>query len=87
MVALMVAWLMGKATELTGQHWHYQANTVRRRTVLSMIFIGFTVIADRRTTLTAQDLSGAWESVSDSIQSHCVFPAIEAAVIIRQMAA
>jgi hypothetical protein len=26
-LALMVAWLMGKATELTGQHRHYQANT------------------------------------------------------------
>ena len=39
-LALMVAWLMGKATELTEQHWQYQANTVRKRKVLSTIFIG-----------------------------------------------
>jgi DDE family transposase len=42
-LALLVAWLMGKATELTGQHRHYQANTVRDRVVLSTIFIGLKV--------------------------------------------
>ena len=86
-LALRVAWVIGKATELTGQQWHYQANTVRRRTVLSTIFIGFTVIAARRATLTAQDLTGAWESVSESIQSYCVFPAIETAATTCNMAA
>ena len=87
MLALMVAWLMGKAAELTGQQWHYQANTVRRRTVLSTIFIGLIVSADTRTTLTAQDLTGAWESLLGSIQSHCLCPVIEAAATTRNMAA
>ena len=50
-LALMVAWLMGKATELTGQHRHYQANTVKDRVVLSTIFIGLKVIDDPRLTL------------------------------------
>ncbi|MGH8588758.1 MAG: hypothetical protein ACREXX_05285 [Gammaproteobacteria bacterium] len=45
-LALMVAWLMGKATELTGQHRHYQANTVRNRVVPSTIFVGLQVIDD-----------------------------------------
>ena len=58
-LALMVAWLMGKATELTEQHWQYQANTVRTRKVLSTIFIGLKMIDDRRTVLTARDLVAA----------------------------
>ena len=72
-LALMVAWLMGKATELTDQHWQYQANTVRTRKVLSTIFIGLKMIDDRRTTLTARDLIAAWKVLHEIIQSHCLF--------------
>ncbi len=43
-VAIVVLWLLGKATELSQQHRHYQANTVRNRVVLSTIFIGLHVI-------------------------------------------
>jgi len=69
-LALLVAWLMGKATELTEQHWQYQANTVRSRKVLSTIFIGLKMIDDRRTTLTADDLIAAWKVLHDIIHSH-----------------
>ncbi len=55
--------------------------------MLSTIFIGFIVSADRRTTLTAQDLTGAWESLLESIQSQCLCPVIEAAATPRNMAA
>jgi len=72
-LALMVAWLMGKATELTKQHWQYQANTVRNRKVLSTIFIGLKMIDDRRTSLTAPNLIAAWHALHDIILSHCVF--------------
>jgi len=72
-LALIVAWLMGKATELTAQHWQYQANTVRTRKVLSSIFIGLKMIDDRRTTLTARDIIKAWNVLHDIIQSHCLF--------------
>lgn len=72
-LALMVAWLMGKATELTEQHWQYQANTVRKRKVLSTIFVGLKMIDDKRTTLTARDLITAWQALHDIIQSHCLF--------------
>jgi len=72
-LALLVAWLLGKATELTGQHWQYQANTVRKRKVLSTIFIGLKIIDDKRVTLTAHDLISAWQQLHDSIQSHCLF--------------
>jgi hypothetical protein len=43
-LTLRVAWIIGKATEHTGQHRHYQANTVRDRVVLSTLFLGLRVI-------------------------------------------
>jgi len=78
-LAWMVAWRMGKATELTEQHWQYQANTVRTRKVLSSIFIGLKMRDDKRTTLTAYDLIAAGQILHDIIQSHCVFESIDAA--------
>jgi hypothetical protein len=71
-LALMVAWLMGKATELTGQHRHYQANTVRDRIVLSTIFIGLKVIDDPRLTLRLADLLAAINCLDELIQNHCL---------------
>ena len=70
-LALMVAWLMGKATELTGQHRHYQANTVRNRVVLSTIFVGLKVIDDPRLTLRLVDLLAALRCLDQLIQNHC----------------
>ena len=69
-LALMVAWLMGKATELTGQHRHYQANTVRDRIVLSTIFIGLKVIDDPRLTLRLADLLAAINCLDELIRNH-----------------
>jgi hypothetical protein len=71
-LALMVAWLMGKATELTGQHRHYQANTVKDRVVLSTIFIGLRVIDDPRVILRLANLIAALNSLDEIIQSHCL---------------
>jgi hypothetical protein len=76
-LALMVAWLMGKATEVTEQHWQYQANTIRTRRVLSTIFIGHKMLGDRRTRLTVRDMIVAWITLQDIIQSHCVFELID----------
>jgi Transposase DDE domain len=71
-LALMVAWLLGKATELTQQHRQYQANTVRNRVVLSTIFLGLNVIDDARVTLRLAHLIAAIHSLHDIIQSHCL---------------
>lgn len=59
MLALLLAWLIGKALELTGQHRDYQANSVRHRTVLSTIFLGLRVIDGNRTVLTNNDINAA----------------------------
>ncbi len=64
---------MGKATEVTEQHWQYQANAVRKRKVLFTIFIGLKMMEDKRTTLIAFDLIAAWQMLDDMIRSHCVF--------------
>jgi hypothetical protein len=68
----MGAWLIGKATEHTGQHRPYQANTVRNRVVLSTIFLGLKVIDDPRVTLQWADLLAATNTLNEIIRSHCL---------------
>lgn len=75
-LALVVAWLLGRATQLTAQHYGYQANTVKDRLVLSTLFIGLKVIQDTYTKLYAADIAAAWQSLNDIIQSHCEFEGI-----------
>ncbi len=70
-LALMVAWLMGRATELTGQARHYQANTVKTRVVLSTIFLGLKVIDDPRVNLRLADVIAAINSLHGILQRHC----------------
>ena len=67
MLALFVAWLMGRALELTGKHRDYQANTVRHRTVLSTIFLGLRVIDSHRTKLSIHDISAAVRDLQQQI--------------------
>jgi hypothetical protein len=68
-LALYVLWLLGKAAELTEQHWHYQANTVRKRTVLSTIFIGFHVIGDSRVTVRKDHIHAAASALRELLQT------------------
>lgn len=70
-LALMVAWIIGKATEHTGQHRHYQANTVRDRVVLSTIFLGLKVIDDPRVELRLADVIAAINSLHEILRRHC----------------
>jgi len=70
-LALMVAWIIGKATEHTGQHRHFQANTVRDRVVPSTIFLGIKVIDDPRVSLRLADVIAAIHSLHGILQRHC----------------
>ena len=70
-LALLVAWLIGKATELTGQHRQYQANTVKNRTVLSTIFIGLRVIDDPRVTLRLANVVAAYQRLLNEVAGNC----------------
>lgn len=62
-LALMVLWLLGLATMLRGQHYQFQANSVRHKRVLSMVFIGRQMIHETRIRLTPDDLNVAWEQL------------------------
>ena len=72
MLAFLVAWLIGKAMELTKQHRQYQANTVKDRLVLSTVFIGLRVIDDHRVTLRVKDVSAARRRLLAEIKDHCL---------------
>jgi hypothetical protein len=67
MLALFIAWLMGKALELTERHRDYQANTVRHRTVLSTIFLGLRIIDDHRNVLSEEDIGAAFRHLQQQI--------------------
>jgi hypothetical protein len=75
--ALMVAWLMGKATELTRQGRHYQANTVKTRVALSTLFLGLKVIDDPRVTLRLLDVIAATNSLHEILQRPATIAQIE----------
>lgn len=48
MLTLLVAWLIGTAVELSGQQRRFQANTERKRKVLSSVFIAKRAVHDPR---------------------------------------
>ncbi len=68
-VAIVVLWLVGKATQLTQHHRHYQANTVRNRVVLSTLFIGLQVINDPRVNLRKADVLAAAKVLQNIAQA------------------
>ena len=59
-LALMVLWLLGMATILLDQHYQFQANSVRNKKVLSVIFIGLQMINETKIRLSSDDISAAW---------------------------
>lgn len=48
MLATLVLWMLGSIARASGQHRHYQANTVKDRNVLSLIYLGLRVASDKR---------------------------------------
>lgn len=63
-LALMVLWLIGTAARGRGLTRHYQANTVRHREVLSVIFLGIRIVERARECFTASELRLAWETIA-----------------------
>ncbi len=64
LLAFFVLWCLGKAVEITKQHWQYQANTIRHRKVLSTSFIGLKVVNDARISIRWSDLKQAFEQLN-----------------------
>jgi len=55
--------LMGMAVILLEQHYQFQANSVRNKKVLSVIFIGLQVVQDTRIRLSKADIESAWKQL------------------------
>ena len=62
-LALLVLWLIGTAARQRGIARHYQANTERRRVVLSPIFLGIRIVERAGETFTLQELAAAWRTI------------------------
>ena len=62
-LALMVLWILGMAVTLLKKHYQFQANTVRHKKVLSIIFIGLQMVTQTRICLSHHDISAAWEQL------------------------
>ena len=54
--ALFVAWTLGTCVERTNQHRRFQANTERRRRVLSVIYLGRRALHDNRLNFDSRQL-------------------------------
>ncbi len=66
-LATFVLWLLGLAA--TAHRWmrHFQANTERRHTVLSTVFLGREMLRSHRLKLDYRELSGALERLENMV--------------------
>jgi hypothetical protein len=64
-LAMMVLWLIGMVARQRNLSRHYQANTERRRGVLSVIFLAMRVIDRGGQTFTMAQLASAWRCIQD----------------------
>lgn len=70
-LALWICWLLGKAAHILGLHRTLQANTVRTRNVLSMIFLGFRVVNSSRVRITEKAFNLAQLLLTASVRNYC----------------
>jgi hypothetical protein len=70
MIATFVLWLLGMAARFTGQHLQYQANSIRRRNVLSVIYLGLRIARDRRFQFDLDVLPCVANSLHETIRRH-----------------
>ena len=56
MLALFVLWILGTIVKMTNQHRQYQANTVTKRNVLSLNYLGLRAADDKRFIMQAEDI-------------------------------
>jgi len=63
MLALFVLWVLGTIVKMTNQHRHYQANTVTKRNVLSLNYLGLCVANDKRFIMHEEDIIQALKTL------------------------
>ena len=69
-LASLVFWLLGLATVISGQHRQLQANSIKHKRILSVVFIGMLVIRNLQISLTRLDIRKAWAQLHEMVQAH-----------------
>lgn len=69
-LAIVVVWLLGLATMLSEQHYQFQANSVRHKRILSVVFIGLQMIHNTRLVLYDRYYKLAWDEFHCLLQKH-----------------
>ena len=64
-LALLVLWLVGTATITQGDHYQFQANSVRHKRILSVLFVGLQMVQDNRIILTQAAMKAAWSALRE----------------------
>ena len=70
MLASVVLWILGLITRNTQQHHQYQANTIKHKNVLSLIYLGLRVANDKRFTMEDNDILQAAKTLWQIIDTH-----------------
>ena len=70
MFATFILWLLGMAARRRQQHLQYQANTVKDRHVLSVVYLGLRVACDRRFEFTLSELRPVMRILHDCVLKH-----------------
>lgn len=70
----LTCWLAGLAAEVHGWGRHFQVNTVRRRAVLSTVFIGRQLLTSRRFRLLGRELRRALARLPSLVAHYAAAP-------------
>jgi hypothetical protein len=70
MLVTLVLWLLGTAVMMSGEARYYQANTERKRRVLSVLFLGLRVSNDRRIRLNSSQLDEAYHQMLNQMNEY-----------------
>lgn len=73
-LAMVVLWLLGLATIASGNHYQFQANSVRHKRVLSIVFIGMQMIHNVRLILTDEHMNTARQEFQCLLHQHQWLP-------------
>jgi len=74
MLATLVLWLLGTVVIMSGEARHYQANTEKKRRVLSTLFLGLRVSSDNRVTVSDSQLAIAYDRLVTKMREHTNLP-------------
>lgn len=70
MLATLILWLLGTVVIMSGEARHYQANTEKKRRVLSVLFLGLRVSNDRRLSLSMSQVTEAYHRLVQQTAEH-----------------